>query len=462
MRMSVRNIVVCIVLVAAVLAGLFFFILPELKVKRILSGYQAGRTYGNVTIDCPLNGTVFPPDISPPVFGWHSDESNADTWLIAFKFPDNGKHMEFITNSKKWEPTLRQWEKVKTFCVEKPAIVSVIGVKGSAPNVILCSKSFSIKVSCDPVDAPIFYRDVNLPFSEAVKDPSMICWRFGYVSSVQQPSVVLQGLPVCGNCHSFSSNGKVLGMDIDYANDKGSYVTAPVSSEIALTKERIITWSDYRKEDGEQTFGLLSQVSPDGRYVISTVKDRSVFVATPGLEFSQLFFPIQGILAVYDRHTAEFKSLPGADNAEFVQSNPAWSPDGRSIIFARSKAYRLRNLSRKNKVLLTQEECVEFQKEGKTFLYDLYRIPFNEGKGGVPEPVKGASHNGRSNFFPKYSPDGKWIVFCMASSFMLLQPDSELFIIPAEGGDARRLECNTPRMNSWHSWSPNSRWIVFS
>ena len=45
---------------------------------------------------------------------------------------------------------------------------------------------------------------------------------------------------------------------------------------------------------------------------------------------------------------------------------------------------------------------------------------------------------------------------------MLLQPDSELYIIPAEGGEARRLACNTSRMNSWHSWSPNSKWLVFS
>jgi tetratricopeptide (TPR) repeat protein len=45
---------------------------------------------------------------------------------------------------------------------------------------------------------------------------------------------------------------------------------------------------------------------------------------------------------------------------------------------------------------------------------------------------------------------------------MLLQPDSALYIIPAEGGQARRLECNTSRMNSWHSWSPNGKWLVFS
>jgi tetratricopeptide (TPR) repeat protein len=67
-----------------------------------------------------------------------------------------------------------------------------------------------------------------------------------------------------------------------------------------------------------------------------------------------------------------------------------------------------------------------------------------------------------SNYFGRYSPDGKWIVFCKAKSFMLLQPDSELYIVPAEGSAARRMRCNTARMNSWHSWSPNGKWLVFS
>jgi tetratricopeptide (TPR) repeat protein len=100
--------------------------------------------------------------------------------------------------------------------------------------------------------------------------------------------------------------------------------------------------------------------------------------------------------------------------------------------------------------------------DGKPFRFNLYRIPFNGGSGGKAEPVRGASYNGLSNYFPKFSPDGRWIVFCRARSYMLLQPDADLYIIPAEGGEARRLRCNTPRMNSWHSWSPNGRWLVFA
>jgi hypothetical protein len=94
--------------------------------------------------------------------------------------------------------------------------------------------------------------------------------------------------------------------------------------------------------------------------------------------------------------------------------------------------------------------------------FDLYTLPFNHGNGGQPKPLVGASQNGRSNFFPRYSPDGRWIAFNQSDTGLVLQPDSALYLIPAEGGKARRMRCNTGRMNSWHCWSPNSRWLVYA
>jgi tetratricopeptide (TPR) repeat protein len=308
----------------------------------------------------------------------------------------------------------------------------------------------------------VFYREVILPFSEAVKDPSRIRWRFGSIADDRAPPVVLENLPVCGNCHSFSADGKVLGMDVDYGNDKGAYALTKVAKEMTLATSDIITWSDYKRDPQNPTFGLLSQVSPDGRFVVSTVKDRSVFVARPDLAFSQLFFPIQGILVVYDSAAKSFAALPGADDPALVQSNPVWSPDGQFIVFARSRVHHLPNLRDKQRALLSPEECDEFVTGHTLFKYDLYRVPFGGGKGGAALPLAGASGNGMSNYFARYSPDGRFIVFCQSSSFMLLQPDSQLYILPAAGGEARRMRANTARMNSWHSWSSNSRWLIFA
>ena len=448
---------------AIVAAGIFVVCYkPGPSVEDIFALYQYDAEYDALTIQRPLDGTFFPPDIAPLAFQWEDTNSRSNMWLISFVFHDNNAPMNIITNESEWVPEQQQWETLKKRSFEKETSVIILGISSRLTTRILSAGEISIKTSEDPVGAPLFYREVNLPFIDAVKDPSNIRWRFGSISSPEQPPIILENLPVCGNCHSFDAEGKTLAMDVDYANSKASYVIKKVAEQMTLATSDIITWNDYKKEDGQQTFGLLSQISPDGRFVLSTVKDASVFVPKPELAFSQLFFPIKGILCVYDRQTQTFKSLPGADDPQFVQSNPSWSPDGKYIVFVRAVAYKLKKVTGPRRLLLTPEQCEEFLKDGKPFLFDLYRIPFNGGKGGAPEPIEGASNNGMSNYFAKYSPDGKWIVFCKAKSYMLLQPDSELYIIPAEGGPSRKLSCNTNRMNSWHSFSPNGRWLAFS
>ncbi len=318
----------------------------------------------------------------------------------------------------------------------------------------------SISISRDSVGASVFYRAVPLPFGYAVKNVHEIEWYTGNISG-GKPRKVLGNMPVCANCHSFSANGSIA-MDVDYANDKGSYIIAPVQDTLHMTFDKIITWSDFQRDEGEPTYGLLSQISPDGKFVLSTVKDRSVFVAVDNLYYSQLFFPIKGIIAVYDRGEKKFYELQGASDKKYVQSNPNWSPGGQEIMFTRADRYISSKIEKSQSVLLNSEDVKEFISRQKEFKFDLYRIPFNEGKGGQPVAVTGASDNNKSNFFARYSPDGKWIVFCQAQNFMLLQRDSKLFIMPAGGGTPRLMNCNTNEMNSWHSWSPNSRWLVFS
>jgi hypothetical protein len=82
---------------------------------------------------------------------------------------------------------------------------------------------------------------------------------------------------------------------------------------------------------------MFSKLSPSGRYVATTIKDRVVsenFGFSPnGIPFSQLFFLINGVIAIYDRQTGEINELPGANLEEFVPSNAYWTPDEKILFF---------------------------------------------------------------------------------------------------------------------------------
>ena len=443
-----------------------------------------------LTVDYPLDDAVFPPGFPPPTFLWHDAAPAASRWRVEVRLADGSRPGPVATlgdapapasetdpkdlseaarayqptpyqkSARRWQPAADLWAAIQRGSVQAPATVTLVGLDRDRA---VSEGRVAIRTSADPVGAPVFYRDLPLPFIHAFRNAHLIRWRLGDVTSGAPPPTLLKDMKVCGNCHSFTPDGRTLAMDVDYGNDKGSYVITSIARETVLTKDKIITWTDYRREDKELTFGLLSQISPDGRYAISTVKDRSVFSPVNDLYYSQRFFPVKGILVVYDRQTRTFSPLPGADDPRYVQSNPTWSPDGQTVLFARNDAHELKHLKDPTAALITPEEVSEFFEGGRKFRYDICRVPFHGGKGGQATPLRGASGNGRSNYFPKFSPNAKWIVFCQADTFMLLQPDSLLYLVPAEGGEPRKMRCNLPgTMNSWHSWSPNGRWLVFA
>jgi tetratricopeptide (TPR) repeat protein len=458
---------------------------------------EAGHSVSTITIDYPEPGSIFPPEITPPTFLWHDRTTGIPRWRIDIRFADGsteihatsrGEHLPIgpidpdcvtdtnqppklspqLAEAHSWRPDAATWAIVKKHSVASPAIVTISGPDSRG--------SVEIRTSSDPAGVPIFYRDVPLMPSEpepgvikplaAIAVP-LVAWRLRDLSAPAS-RVVMEGLPVCANCHSFSADGKTLGMDMDgLKNNRGLYILTRVAPETRVSRENLLQWSTAKGAlKGQMRRSFMSQVSPDGRYVVTTIDPLQLsgkgeppsnyYVANfKDYRFLQVFYPTRGILAWYSQSTGILQPLPGADDPRYVQMGGVWSRDGQYLVFARAAARDPNPPGAPLAQFANDPHEVPLQ-------YDLYRIPFRGGQGGKPEPVVGASSNGMSNSFPKISPDGRWIVFVKARNGLLMRPDSQLYIVPASGGEARRMHCNTTLMNSWHSFSPNGRWLVFS
>ncbi len=411
-------------------------------------------------ISNPFEDALYPPEFPAPVFEWWSLKNERSASYDIALFTENGKLSYRVTvNQPSWSPGESAWDSLQAAAMDEKVLFTV---KRSGSDEKEAKVAFSF---CrDSVGAPVLFRQMPIPFMFAEKNLDSMNFVLIDFGSREKPHVSMKGFPVCGNCHSLSQDGKTLGLDLDAGlRDKGGYFIARVEDTILFNIKKYNSWSKLEKR---RTFGLFSKVSPDGRFIVTTVKDRVVMKNFPlggtieELKYSQLFFPVNGHLAIYDIQTKTLKELPGANMEEYVQSNAIWTPDGKNIIFCRAEA--LPREGKINEIDIKDDSLINmYVSRQKKVKYDLCIIPFNDGNGGVAKPLKGASGNGMSNYFPAISPDGKWIVYCQAESFMLLQPDSRLYIIPAEGGKSRILKSNFKSMNSWHAWSPNSKWLVF-
>ena len=449
-----------------------------------------------ITIDYPENNSIFPPDLVPPQIFWHDayteDSTNTSTdiseWVIEISFTSTNDKIYILTKPKPitlpqfapedpfdFKPSAYQlaakrytipteiWNQVKIHALEKSATIKIYGLNLKEEK-LLSQGQVNFLISQDPVNASLFYRLVNID-KEGSRDIKLM------IRDLNQPkpSIVMDNPPTCVNCHSFTNDGKYIGMDVDGPeSDKGTYGIIPIQKRVHITDKMIITWNKFHEKLGHgRTIGFMSTISPTGKYIVSTVKEKVFDIGYPSTPFPMGFFPFQGWLAYMDVKTREIKSIPVANSDEYVHAGAGWTADEKYIAFSRAKALPIDPDTMEVfkgfavKILKDEPQYSGDPKEPQ-LKYDLYRIPFNQGKGGTAEPIEGASNNGMSNSFPKYSPNGKWLVFVQAKNALLMRPDSRLYIIPSNGGKARELIANKDPMNSWHSWSPNSRWLVFS
>jgi len=234
-----------------------------------------------VTVDYPEPGSIFPPEFPPPQFEWRDDVQETREWRIEVTFADGAAPLQFRSNGEKmrlgeidpdgiaetnrpptllprqaaghtWRPEPAAWETIKRHSVRSPASITIEGYAPASPDRQLSLGRTSLRTSADRVGAPVFYRDVPLiPFegTRGVISPlpvyavPLIQWKLRDVSQTSS-RLLLSKMPTCANCHSFSRDGKWMGIDVDGPmNDKGLYALVPLKRETVINESDLIKWN---------------------------------------------------------------------------------------------------------------------------------------------------------------------------------------------------------------------------
>lgn len=188
-------------------------------------------------------------------------------------------------------------------------------------------------------------------------------------------------------------------------------------------------------------------------------------------------------LVLYNCRSHGISTSASVSTPEF-ENLPAWTPDGKSLYYCRDD-----RPNRPKFMIDNATGCMGIQQpdgswatdsadqygtgEGvwvkrlKEFRYDLMRIACDPDRStwGTPELVVSSRQTGRSISFPRVSPDGRYLMFCMSGFgyFSIHHRDADLYLLDLATRNYRPLdEVNSAEAESFHSWSSNGRWFVFS
>ena len=160
-------------------------------------------------------------------------------------------------------------------------------------------------------------------------------------------------------------------------------------------------------------------------------------------------------LILYDVEHHEVGKISHEPNE--LEIFPFWAPDGKTLYFC-SAHFEYEN---------DTVDLSEITMRAKEVKYNIYRMAFDPATKtfGPRELVFDAAAEGKSATLPRISPDGRWLLFTLGEwgCFHIWHRDADLWMIDLQNGEVKSMDAlNSDNTESYHSWSSNGRWVVFS
>ena len=435
--MKTRHLFICILLgMTAMACG------PskdELKQIRLLAGGNAllWPDYSNVTV--PSN--IAPPNcyIVPPHQNYLLKAYGASSDTLKMK----GRH-RIKFNEKAWHRLLQENEgkriTVELQLKEKDTATEYrffIDVRDSIDPFMVCrliEPSYQTSSLLQTIEFDLRHSTQRLLFDNRLQ-------RFG-----------------CENCHTFAQgDGNYLVYHVRFSRT-GTFI---VRHDTVLR----VNLKSARFPQG----GVYPAWHPNKKMIAFGTASAYPFVHAKDIVRRTEVFDSVGDIIVYDIDRNMIFTDQRISGAEVEESFPWWSPDGKYLYLCQSP----------NPPRDSLEDDVEYSRKIK---YNLIRIAFDEGTHtfGHIDTLVDAAITHQTVSFPRISPDNRFLVFCLSDhgTFPIRHPESDLYLIdlqksipfsdsvwiPASRHYAmKKMEnINSPFTESYHTWSGNSKWLMFS
>ena len=368
-----------------------------------------------------------PPNIAPLNFKLDGNYKSARA-----TFGSGKSEFTVKAGNRGFDIPVRRWKKLLTEATGN-SIEVTIAVKAAGGWEEL--KPFNIYVANEPIDSYLAYRLIE-PGYQAWGEMGLYQRNIG---TYRQNAIIENKISRnnCVNCHSF----------LNHNPDKMLFhMRAGYAGTLLIDGDMI----EKLNTKTPQTIANLVYPywHPDGRYVAFSVNSTQQAFHANNPNRVEVFDTASDVV-VYDTERHEIISSPLLFSEERFETTPSFSPDGKTLYFASAIANP--NPSKDFENIKYSLLAISFDPQTRTF-------------GTSIDTLFNAETTGHSASFPRVSPDGRYLLYGHSSygAFKIWHKDSDLYIIDLKTGEHKLLsKANGSDSEGYHSWSSNSRWIVF-
>ena len=381
-------------------------------------------------------GVTIPVNIAPLTF-----ETDRPCEEMAARFTAGDQEM--VCRGEKIQPDADDWQTL------------VSGAAGSSIQVEVFIqndgqwtryKPFNIDVSKDSIDPYISYRLIS-PSYVAYEELtiSQRCLE-NYDESVVYDNMLCskEQTGQCINCHNYQQYNPER-MQFHARENLGGTV---IAYDGQVRKVNM-------KNDSILSAGVYPSWHPWLKLIVySTNKTHQAFHSVHPNKVE--VFDTESDLIAYDVEKNEVWNIENA--ADEMEVFPFWAPDGKTLYYCSAHFEYNDSIDDKGIDILSRSAEIKYNLYKKSFEPETMTF-------GPRELVFDAAAMGKSATLPRVSPDGRFLMFTLAEFgvFHIWHRDADLWLIDLKTGESRLMsELNSPDTESYHSWSSNGKWVVFS